>query len=431
MREIKITHNENEEIKASEFIRNLGEEPKLIMQITGKEVTDFLNSIQNNPIKGTEIINENTKIIVYDKYYITLKEYQKLQKLGLLDEYFEVINKYEKEKIESLAPVVTRENKHHGGRIISGLLAAMLILTTAYVTIRDKKDRKKDIEINHESAYEQVDENIDDSTIKNELNTPKNPTNIMSVKPIKNNEEKTSEEMLHQETETTNESIVIEELEETNNSNYVFIEYQDRSNYSKAVKAKELYGEIIEKYAKMYGLDPKLVLAVATQERGVHSTTVDRGGGLGLMQLQKHIWVDYTLTAYNHETGQKDKIHITLEKLRDCETNIQLGCMILQTFMKQNNYNILLGLQAYNMGTRGVGNAVKNYANETNQTKEDVINNPLDCGWLNYREGIAGDPLYVEHVLSYIGSEFETYVYKTDGTRVTCNVRNHEQVLNR
>lgn len=35
----------------------------------------------------------------------------------------------------------------------------------------------------------------------------------------------------------------------------------------------------------MYGVDPALVLAVATQERGIHSSVTDTGGATGLMQI--------------------------------------------------------------------------------------------------------------------------------------------------
>ena len=42
------------------------------------------------------------------------------------------------------------------------------------------------------------------------------------------------------------------------------------------------YYDLIEMYAKMYGIDPKVAFALACHERGYHSNEIDKGGGLGL-----------------------------------------------------------------------------------------------------------------------------------------------------
>ena len=163
MQEIRITYGEKEGLKASEYLRDIDKAPKLIEQITGEEVIDFLNIIQNDKIKGTKIINETTKIIIYDKYYITLKEYQKLKKTGYLDEYFNIIKQFETEKIESIAPVVKRENKHRNGRIVSGIMASILVLTMAYVIIRESK--KPEIEITDAGRQDTTEEVITEEDI--------------------------------------------------------------------------------------------------------------------------------------------------------------------------------------------------------------------------------------------------------------------------
>ena len=63
-------------------------------------------------------------------------------------------------------------------------------------------------------------------------------------------------------------------------------EFEDRSQSEKANKTKELYYNIIDKYSKMYGLPTNLMVAVATQECGVHQTTRSAGGGFELFQIQ-------------------------------------------------------------------------------------------------------------------------------------------------
>ena len=143
------------------------------------------------------------------------------------------------------------------------------------------------------------------------------------------------EGMLDLNDENSYEEVFAEKNEEISDvneeKNYeIFIEFKDRSQTEKARITKAYYQSTIEKYAKMYGLDPRIILAIATQERGIHSDTMDAGGATGLMQIQNEVWIGKNLTAYNYEKNEYETVYVTKQYLSDVFKNIKYGCMIFQ-----------------------------------------------------------------------------------------------------
>ena len=184
----------------------------------------------------------------------------------------------------------------------------------------------------------------------------------------------------------------------------------------------------MEDINNMYGLDPQLVLALATQERGVHSTTMDSGGATGLMQIQNSIWIGEKITAYNFITEKYETTTVTKEMVQSLDGNIELGCKILQNYISGKDYNIALGVASYNMGPTNITKVVNAYSEATGISREDILKDQTNNGWLEYRNIIkVGDPKYNEHVFSYMGSEFTTYALKPNGERVELTVKNHTQ----
>lgn len=175
-----------------------------------------------------------------------------------------------------------------------------------------------------------------------------------------------------------------------------------QSDSEKLNYVRENYGDIIEKYSSVYGLDANLVTAIATQERGRHSAIIDSGGAIGLMQVQVSVWDGKTIKAYNYKTNEVETINITLEKLKNVDFNIRVGCAILQEYLNVMNDNIIAAIQSYNMGPGSVRKIINNYANSCGKTYEEVLDDSSDTGWLEYRNSsYAGDPDYVEHVIRY------------------------------
>ena len=56
----------------------------------------------------------------------------------------------------------------------------------------------------------------------------------------------------------------------------------------------------------MYGLDPNFMIAVATQESGVHNSYDETTAAIGLMQIEKSVWNNKSITVYNYETKEDE-----------------------------------------------------------------------------------------------------------------------------
>lgn len=210
-------------------------------------------------------------------------------------------------------------------------------------------------------------------------------------------------------------------------ADYTFdFEFDDRAQDEKATTTKEMYFDTIKKYADMYGVPVNLMVAVATQERGVHSEKVDKGGGFGLFQIQAEgswNWLNKNISAYNFETKQNETITVCLDSngninknmLANLEYNTKIACMVMSANLKMCNNDIIIALQSYNSGTQ-VLKLKEKYGED----------------WVNHRDNLPGDPLYIEHVLSYIAKEDNYLEYKDNNNNTytveinnLCNSRSH------
>lgn len=192
-------------------------------------------------------------------------------------------------------------------------------------------------------------------------------------------------------------------------------------NFKKAMQ----YSSLFQKYGDMYGIDPLLLASKSAQERGgVHSTTTDPGGAIGLMQIQVNSHKNTNKSAFNYKTGQKDTVYASMDKLQNLETNIQIGAIIMQNSIQKEGYNPLIGLQGYNYGSGAMNRVVKAYATAKGISADAVRKNVKDTGWLSYRESTLGkgygDSQYVEHVLGHYpaGGGKKPYILDKQGNKV-------------
>ena len=235
-------------------------------------------------------------------------------------------------------------------------------------------------------------------------------------------------------TEYYNENFIIEEKENdnlvyekniTNTINYE-INFESRVNDDKFRITNAYYNEMITNISNEYGIDPRIMIAIATQESGIHNPNL-KGSAIGLMQIERAVWNGKSLSAYNYAKDNNETLKITEEKLNDLEFNIRAACMILRDCLNRTNYNLPVAIQMYNFGYGNMNKVFKTTYGYNINFEEACID--CDNNWLEYRETIKdGDNKYLEHILSYI-EELEDIQIKKGDEIVSYNFINRVKIL--
>lgn len=179
------------------------------------------------------------------------------------------------------------------------------------------------------------------------------------------------------------------------------------------VKNSEI-GAIYEKYGKMYGVDPNLLMARDMQESGLRHDSFNDSGAYGISQIE-HTLFGSQVHTFNYDTNSYEDFTITQEGARELDTNIKYGAAKMQERIRNYDGNIYIALQAYNYGP-AINIALDSYASEIGKTREEVIANKEDFGWLKYIDdihynpskyidwsyGTYGDNEYISHIMRYI-----------------------------
>ena len=272
----------------------------------------------------------------------------------------------------------------------------------------DEENSKKDNTINDNSNFfEETDitenklNNDNSNSVENDSITNNNLDNDDNEYTSNNESINTNQD--NNSLEGTNENDLNERVDAV-----LKLDAEDATDMEKYYVTKAYYYDAIATNAKKYGLDPNLVLAIATHERGVHSDMVDSGGGIGLFQIQVRggwNWSGQTISAYNFETGEYDNVTITEDSVSDVFENIKVGCMMIQNSLAKYNYNIALAITAYNYGDNYLEKVINTCSMETGfSTSELKDMNNLE--WLSYRDIISGgDTHYLENVCKYIPND--------------------------
>lgn len=205
--------------------------------------------------------------------------------------------------------------------------------------------------------------------------------------------------------EPTNGELLAQLVEEKDTIYQNFnIDFSDRTSAEKAVSAKNNYYSLVSKYAKTYGIDKDLMMAIGTQEKGVHSTEIDPGGGVGLMQMQYQVWVNQDVKAYNFDTNSWESFHVTDSNIRELDTNIRIACMYFQNCLVNMDYNVPAALCAYNWGMTSTKNKLSEFSQDRGLSLNEVLE-ANDTSWINLFN-VNGDTslAYPKMVLSYYDS---------------------------
>ena len=233
---------------------------------------------------------------------------------------------------------------------------------------------------------------------------------LINLTQAKSNENINNQEVAIVETYDKTE----ENIEEDNNVNYyvgneinyeenkqtIDLEFENRTDTEKFRITKAYYENFIAQIANEYGVDPGVMLAIATQESGLHNVE-QRGPAIGLMQIERAVWDNQSITAYNYAKNSYETLNISEQKLKDLEFNVRVACMHFQKCLKDSNYNLSAAIQMYNYGYGNVEKTFKLYYGDNVELKNILSN--TDNEWLSCRDYISvGDNRYLEHILSYI-----------------------------
>lgn len=383
MKRYEIWIDDDGKLVVSEFESLKSENENAILR--GTETYNIIKFLSIENIKNIKQ-KDNYLSVEFEDYIININEtIAVFSKKGIAPLVDAIKKYYERNALkDTKKKKVTRQNKHSGKKIIATSLLIVLLLTLTYAC-------KNEVKALFEEDWK----------------------NIVSVEGLKESSINYSDETI---------SFIEPVYEEITK---VSIDYGDRSDTDKAHKTKAYYGDLIDKYSKRYGVDPNLVLAIATQERGVHGTTVDKGGAIGLMQIQYNVWVGERISAYNFETGKRETFIVDDEKLADIDYNIKVGCMYLQNCMEYMDYNTVAAVQCYNMGAGSMNKILKAYSADCGKSVNEILSDPTDIGWLEYRNIIdMGDPDYIENVFSYLGENSNVGSIKKDGSIINLNINN-------
>lgn len=384
-----------------EIYKNMNDENS-VMYFKGEKAIKAIQTLGKEKIRDViETPKTDELVLIYKQSIVRLNEYTEIMYKEGIRELRKNIKKFKETQALKKIKIkkVTRKKKHTGKVIIPISIVAIIALSSSLAGYDNDKNLNNNLNESHVEPTT-IAQLLEENTV-----TPYEEEFIM--------EEGIRPQYVETESEETMETTVS-------------IAYEDNTETEKAYYARNNYWDLIEKYSQMYGLDPSLVLAIATQEKGFHSATMDEGGATGLMQIQNEVWDYEEKTSYNFEIGGYETIYITPEKIQDLEQNIRIGCTIFQESLQVMDYNIIAAIQCYNMGQGNMDDILNAYSIDCGRNVDEILANPNDLGWLDYRYiPECGDPEYVEHVLSWIGNGVNVTVLKDTGEQVSLNIQNN------
>lgn len=118
------------------------------------------------------------------------------------------------------------------------------------------------------------------------------------------------------------------------------------------------YSTQIEKYAKLNGLSSYYIAALVKTESNYNPEATSNKGATGLMQI--------TATTGQWAAGKMKISGFTVEKLKEPEYNLNIGCWYIKNLITQFDGDVDLATAAYN---GGIGN-VKKWLADSNYSSD-------------------------------------------------------------
>ncbi len=392
-----IDKSNNKQIKEYSFNR-------YIKYLSSQKILNLYDNEKNNNV-----------VLEYKDYSVEIFDYLKIFSLDMFKTVLYNIKKYEEsKKIRSVnRKKITRVNKYNKNTV--AMLSGISLVIVMASTLLQSYTNFDNIEIKNNN-------NLEAASYYNVLETESGKLN--------NKFAVLGDEINNVNNDNSDDVSSIEPKEEINLESFdkvesVSLNYNDLS-FNDIVKiTSEKYGAIIQKYSKMYGIDPKLMLAISLVEStGNHDPVKNSGGATGLMQIQNEAFENKSIRAYNFESNCYEELYIDAEKISDLEYNIKIACMLMQNNLQYTDYNIIMAIQSYNMGYGSIMDILKVYSANCNVKIDDIKQNINDVDWLDYRYVIHPGNNYVERVFSWLGTDVQINCIKPNGENVSISVNN-------
>ena len=409
----KITSNN----QSKEYDKN---ETKAILDRINMQETSNLK-YENDTIsfiyQGMEFKFSNYSILKnYGSYNIFNKNLE--QKLNFKKNNIEKIKQNKKTK-------VNRKKSNIINKVIAGVAIAITLMTGVHInnminnnsnilldtnsnTISSSYSSNKNFDFNINDNVKDLNENFNFNINDNIKGTDqKNQDEIVKSYVVENNTDTESAQTTKDITEANNEiaskisSTAIEkDTEKVKNTSMTTIEIPEYDDYSETVR--ENYGDILTKYANRYGVDPDIMIAIATQESG-GNPNIDGGTSIGLTQLEKGPWISRgDIDVYNFETNSWETLNINADNISDVETNVAVRTAYFQEALRRYNGNITLAIFAGN-GEGNVSKVLQAIADYYGMTTDEIVNTPSFTGWIDFADVMSnGDSNYINNILKRI-----------------------------
>ena len=362
-------------------------------------------------------IRDKDLLIYYKGGIVTLKSYRELgHNCPATRDYIAHVKKYIK---------LSTKAKHVGALVVASSIA----LGVASFKSNKVQAKNNDMTVTSTKVLDDMHDLSGSYTMNNNPNfnihdyenimIPEDDVEILDTTPTLDVPTKDSEKQQEAVTSTYTDKAEL-------NLEYESRAYTDRNLL---VRNNEDTMAAIKKYANKYMIDENLVMAIASQERGTHSQTMDDGGGLGIMQVQVAVHPDgsaFSTVINDNGNIKKSQFVYHHNEYITLDGNIEAGCALLQYYLNYFNGNMAMAVYAYNSGQGPVNNAIVAYASETGLSYESIMANKSDLDWTKYLDR----EYYLPAVLSWLDTDNLTMSYAHDDIVETTNYSlNHTKSL--
>ena len=353
-------------------------------------------------------IRDKDLLIYYKGGIVTLKSYRELgHNCPATRDYIAHVKKYIK---------LSTKAKHVGALVV----ASSIVLGVASFKSNKVQAKNNDMTVTSANVLDDMHDLSGSYTMNNNPNfnihdyenimIPEDDVEVLDTTPTLDVPTEDSEKQQEAVTSTYTDKAEL-------NLEYESRAYTDRNLL---VRNNEETMAAIKKYANKYMIDENLVMAIASQERGTHSQTMDDGGGLGIMQVQVAVHPDgsaFSTVINDNGNIKKSQFVYHHNEYITLDGNIEAGCALLQYYLNYFNGNMAMAVYAYNSGQGPVNNAIVAYASETGLSYESIMANKSDLDWTKYLDR----EYYLPAVLSWLDTDNLTMSYAHDDIVETTN----------